>query len=155
MVAYAARCARRVRPLLQDAELSEEYLQAVLNAIRIAECFAAGEEVEVEDAGVVARAAGDAASALLSSAAVFAASAAADAALATVYAVSAIADTTACGVCAAASGAAYAATTANAEGNVVEAARADYERLLSLNLGEPQGLGTPIDCSETGTLGPL
>jgi len=137
--------------------LSEEHTRAVGNAIRIAERFAAGEVINVEDAGAAARAAGDAANAVHTTAAVFAATAAADAALATVYAARAIADATAYGTCAAANGATYAATAGDddAKRDVVEAARADYERLLSLDLSEPPGVGTPIDCSETGPLGSL
>jgi hypothetical protein len=135
--------------------LSEEHIQAVRNAIGIAERFAAGEVIDVEEAGAAARAAGEAANAVQTTAAVFAATAAADAALATVHAARTTADAIAYGTCAAANGATYAATATDAERDVVEATRADYERLLSLDLGEAPGLGTPIDCSETGPLGPL
>jgi len=41
------------------------------------------------------------------------------------------------------------------DADVADAARADFSHLLTLKLGEPLELGSPIDTSENGPLGPL
>jgi hypothetical protein len=50
---------------------------------------------------------------------------------------------------------ARAAMVGSAFGPDADAARADYARLLQLNLGTFPELGEPVDTSDAGPLGPL
>jgi hypothetical protein len=148
IVAFAARCARRVQPL--TSSLPEHGRDAVERAIQVAEGFACGDDLT----GAAARAADVAADAWADA---DAADAAADAARAAANAARAAA-------WAADADAATAARAADAADAAADAARAaadaaadalDLNRLIALNLGRPGTRGSPIDPSEAGPLGPL
>ena len=142
LVAFAARCARRVQPLTKD--LPSKDREAVERAIRVAEDFARG-EIIVDAEAAIADADEVVFGALTPAAAAFSARAAAKTA--------ALAD---------------AAFTARARAAAFDAAKAsaaysfratdiwnDTEKLNTLNLGQPGTLGDPIDPSEDGPLGSL
>jgi hypothetical protein len=132
VVAFAARCARRVQPLTHV--LPQQDRDTIDRALASAEAFAKGADAARADAARAAARAADAANAAR----------AADAA----RAAAARADVTAA---AAADWAAAAADRADAWA----AASSDLDRLIALNPGEPDALGAPIDPSEAGPLGPL
>jgi hypothetical protein len=137
VVAFAARCARRVQPLTHV--LPQQGRDVIDRALASAEAFAKG--------AAAARAADARADARAVDAWVAArADARADAA--DVAAAWAAWDTNAA---AAAAWAAHAANWADARA----AAASDLDRLIALNPGEPDALGAPIDPSEAGPLGPL
>jgi PTS system nitrogen regulatory IIA component len=160
LVAYAARCARRVQPffaLSDDHPEKQRHVAAVERAIRIAEEFVRGIPVAASDATEASDAASKASHAAAwpawaaTRAATGAARAAARAAARdsawftsfTYYAWSAVEDW-----CIAAQ-----ATEARAAG--AAAARSDFDQLRRLGLGQFPELGEPIDPSEDGPLGPL
>jgi len=161
IVAYAARCARRVQPLFGRAGASKELADGVEQAIEAAERIATGHVLSVEDTAA-AEAAEAAATASVGN------PAAHQAARAACFAARAACAADQAPYAAAAFGgdaerAAQAAATAaqddpNAAADAAHyadyAARTDYERLVLLNRGAPpQGL--PLHCSEDGPLGPL
>jgi hypothetical protein len=174
-VAYSARCARRLQPLfgcLRNTADFAEHEAAIEAAISIAEKFCRGEvgyaSFAADDAALAialdaARAANQAYAAacaaahaatinanIAASSAAFAVDSVAYASvLAAVLAASAdISDITAAYIARAA--AFY--TVDSADSN---AARSDFDALLSMNLGELPEFGPPIDPSEDGPLGPL
>jgi hypothetical protein len=158
IVAYATRCARRVVPLFEFAELKPRHKKDLKYAILVAEEFARGEtNAEFSDS-----VRSDALSAAVHyadlSAAVNAARAAADAAYAAVNAARADAAYAAYAARAAAD-AAYAAVYTTAARAAADAAYAavytDFKSLINLRLGRYPELGEPIDPSEKGPLGPL
>jgi hypothetical protein len=150
VVAFAARCARRVQPLAHA--LPQQDRDAIARAIASAEAFAQG-TATADTAWAAARAADDAADeanaarAAAARAADNAARAATDADAAAWAAVWA-ADAAAAWVAAAARAAAARAAT-------WVAAASDLERLIASNPGRPGTPGAPIDPSESGPLGPL
>ena len=168
VVAFAARCARRVQPLTHV--LSQQDQDAIDRALASAEAFAKGAAAaRAADTRAAARAA-DARAADAARTATRAADAAwadaaraADAAWATAaWATARAADADAVAAAAAAADwAAYAAAAADWAANAAAraaaraAAASDLERLSALNPGEPDPLGAPIDPSEAGPLGPL
>ena len=165
IVAYAARCARRVQPLYARAvgiaELPK-HEATVEGAISLAEEFCLSHVVGAAayDAAYDARTAAHAADAKE------AAHAAAGAARAAAYAfdlpkcavydrpvyASRVATEAADAALAAARAAAQASADAAA---VLAAARADFDRLLARNQGAYPELGQPLDPTESGPLGPL
>jgi len=158
IVAFAARCARRVQPLVRLAPLTPEQLQSVEHAIALAERFANGEEVaDVAAAYAAVDAAAEVAAGVpiahRAAKCAYYAARAADAAPKVPYAAATFAQD--------AARAAYAAAhTAGSEapdaGYYAEyAARADYDRLMSMNRGDLPVLGQPVDCREDGPLGAL
>jgi hypothetical protein len=184
IVSYAVRCARRVQPLYWQArEVAhrEKHEAAIETALTITEQFCRGEHIAAADAADAARAAeaaADAADAV--EAAAEAAEAAAEAARAaragtasraaaaafagaTAGVTAAIARTADAADAARAARAAFSgatagvtAATARAAGKAaIAAARADYYRLVSVNLEGYPDLGQPIDPTENGPLGPL
>jgi hypothetical protein len=133
IVAFAARCARRVELLGRSLVVLDR--SAIHNAIEIAEVFARGEIGKFAAVG-----AADAATAR--------AARAADAALTVGSADDAASySARAAAAAGAASYAAYGAARATA--------RSDIQQLVALHLGQPGELGNPIDPSEAGPLGPL
>ena len=168
MVAYAVRCARRVQPLywqVREVTHREKHEAAIETASTIAERFCRGEPIVAAAAADAARAAEAAADAAdTAEAAAEAAEAAAEAARAVRAAAddARAADARAADAARAARAAFASATasttaaTAKAVGKAaVAAARADYYRLVSLNLEGYPDLGPPIDPTENGPLGPL
>jgi multidrug efflux pump subunit AcrA (membrane-fusion protein) len=181
IVCYAVRCARRVQPLYWQArEVAhrEKHEAAIETALTITEQFCRGEHIAAADAADAARAAeaaADAADAV--EAAAEAAEAAAEAAraaragtasrAAAAAFAGAIADVTAAiartADAARAARAAFAGATAGVTAATTKAtgkaalaaARADYYRLVSVNLASYPDLGQPIDPTENGPLGPL
>ena len=183
IVAFAARCARRVEPLAQLPEAHperERRREAVAAALRFTEAVAGGSTVPPEDAAIAAIDATDhvagapvgtaEAAAAVTEAAHAAACArrliaseaverAAGPGTRTAAArdLRALADVTA-------DIAALDAFTAAVEANdavgydnegFVAAALYDYDRLIRLKLGRYPELGDPVDPSPTGPLGPL
>jgi hypothetical protein len=155
LVAFAARCARRVQPLYRlpkDYPHKIEYERAVERALQMAETFAAGManilvvDKVVADHTVMAAVEAEAAKAA-AEAAVYAAEAASNAArpsgAAVVTAVTATDEN------------AKAAVDKPFSGYVARAAESDYEKLLALDLGNYPDLGRTVDPSESGPLGPL
>ncbi|MCU0981117.1 MAG: hypothetical protein MUF25_18360 [Pirellulaceae bacterium] len=169
IVACAVRCARRVQPLYDraagTAEL-EKHKADIEWAISLAETFCLSHEVGAAayDAAYAAR---DAATAVDAKDAARAASAAARAAAyafdipkSAVYDHSVYATRVAVEAADAAQAAARAADHAAARaadgtGAAQAAAKADFDRLLTLNQGTYPKLGDPIDPTENGPLGPL
>ncbi len=142
VVAFAARCARRVQPLTHV--LPQQDRDTIDRAITNAEAFAKGAaEARAAEARAATRAAEARADATRAAAAWTAARAAA-AARADAAAWAATATTAAVW---AADAAAWAAAWA--------AALSDLDRLIALNPGELDPLGAPIDSSEAGPLGPI
>ena len=141
VVAFAARCARRVQPLTHV--LPQQDRDTIDRAITNAEAFAKGAaEARAADARAATRAADARA------AAAWTAARAADAARADAADVAAAWAATATTAAAwAADAAAWAAARA--------AALSDLDRLIALNPGELDPLGAPIDSSEAGPLGPI
>jgi hypothetical protein len=167
LVAYAARCARRLHFLFDARIVDPEYRANVEQPIQIAERFARG-DVDCGDAAwQSAMAAGDAAIAAArangdgdleavanaSLKAARTALAALEADLAGKTEHSGYADAIETVVALGSAQAAWAAVAVWA--TAVAAAWADYEKLLDLNLGAFPELGQPIDPSESGHLGPL
>ncbi len=167
LVAYAARCARRVHILFEGRVVDLEYRAKVEGPIQIAERFARGDAGTGDDAWRSAMAAGDAA--------IAAARAAGDADLEAVANAALEAAATALAALEAdlgretadaryrdaiervvALGSAQAAWAAVAAwATAIDAAWADFDQLLKLHLGSFPELGQPIDPSESGQLGPL
>ena len=146
VVAFAARCARRVQPLTHI--LPQQDRDTIDRALASAEAFAKGAAAARADAARAdARAAAARAAAARAADAWTAARAAADAAAAA----AAAADDWAAHTAAAAAWADAAAARAAARA----AAASDLDRLIVLNPGAPDALGAPIDPSEAGPLGPL
>jgi len=161
IVAYAARCARRVQPLFGRAGATTELAASVERAIETAERVASGHGLSVEDtvaaegaeAAAVATA-GIPAARHAARAACYAARAACAADQAP-YAAAAFGDDTARAAHAAAMGAqGDPSSAADAAHYADYAARTDYDRLVLLNRGGPP-LGLPLHCTEDGPLGPL
>ncbi len=162
-VAFAVRCAQRLRPcfaLPADAPRRREQTAAVDGAIRVAAAFCRGVPVET---GRIAAAAEVAAVVAEDTCEFthFAGYAALRAAEAAAYAEAAAknpADANVTEVVAAAFGAGR-VLAANADALtldlVVAALRADVEVLLSLACDANGDLGPPVDPSESGPLGPL
>jgi hypothetical protein len=154
-VAFAARCARRVQPLTMRRFADHHKREAVERAIALAEQFAGGIPVKPH-AGRAADAAREVAEAAWA-AQDTTASRAADAA--TYAAQAADADTDAGKVARAAfygySDAAAAAHAAGARDAFLAASVRDLAKLARLKLGAFPELGTSIDPSESGPLGPL
>ena len=165
IVAYAVRCARRVRPLYGRAggiaDLAE-HEAAVEGALSLAERFCFGDDVG-QGAYGAAYGAGDAADTAAAQDAARAASAAARAAAyafdipkSAVYDHPVYASRVAAEAVDAAGAAARAAGHASDDAGTVEAAaKADFDRLLELNQGAYPELGQPIDPTANGPLGPL
>ena len=142
MVAYAARCARRLQSSSRVPNSSPESIPPTIvveQAIRSAEAFALGEPVSNPWSAAAATRSMIASACATSD--VTAAMAAANAAMAAAAAAQA-ADP---------SGLVWAASL----GADAEAARRDFDHLRKLGLGQFPGLGELIDPSETGPLGPL
>ena len=165
IVAYAVRCARRVKPLYGRAAGMAEFRKheaAVEWAISLAESFCLSHDVSAP-AYAAAYAARDAAGATDVRDAARAAAAAARAAAyafdvpkSSVYDQPFYASRVAAEAVDAAQAAARAADHASGVASAVEAAaRADFDRLSSLNLGTYPELGQPIDSTKNGPLGPL
>jgi hypothetical protein len=165
MVAYASRCARRAQPLLKLGRKHrdpETCRKTVDSAIRLAEAFAAGGEIEPQ---VVAQFEEIMVQALLSVSALGedfqTAAYAANAAYAVLSATSAALEIEAADdptelanrvldACATATESAISADDA-----VERAARLDWEMLHRMRLGRFPDLGEPINPTESGILGPL
>ena len=146
VVAFAARCARRVQPLTHI--LPQQTGTQSTGRCASAEAFAKGAAAaRAAAARADARAAAARAAAARAADAWTAARAAADAAAAA----AAAADDWAAHTAAAAAWADAAAARADARA----AAASDLDWLIVLNPGEPDALGAPIDPSEAGPLGPL
>jgi hypothetical protein len=162
-VAFAARCARRMRPwfkLPADAARRIEQTAAVDGAIAVAEEFCRGLSLEIGRAAEAARVAAMVAEETYEDTnyAGFAAVRAAEAAACAEEAVRNPSDSGMIEVVAAAFGAGR-VLAANAgaftQHIVVAALRDDIDKLLQLAHGTIQDLGPPVDPSETGPLGPL
>jgi hypothetical protein len=156
LVAYAARCARRVLPPVERSEMESGMRQAIEQAIRVAEDFAGGQQID-QDAAKVADAAKAYAHARRAPSP---ACAAHDAVLAVVLATRAavdarFADEPAGAADAASADAADTAADTAAYRVIAAATISDCKRLLELNLGHPNELGQSINTSEEGPLGPL
>lgn len=153
IVAFAARCAKRVQPrygLAKSIAGFAEHQQALSTAISMAEQFC-----QVPDINVLTAAAGadtaayDAADAKIDIASSAAACAAAACEAANTAEDAAPAFDAACA-------ATYAASASGEHADVfTEAACNDFERLLEADDGIWPDLGDPIDPSEKGPLGPL
>jgi hypothetical protein len=170
IVAYAVRCARRAQPVLDTIPSFAMHGAAVEQAISLAERFCVGANLNAapDAAERAAEAAGRAASVAQSFAGGSAVALAAGAAQAAAQAIAAVEDSWADPnsadrvVRAVTNGAGRASravaadrTAADRTAAVNAAARADYDRLLSLNPGTYPDLGEPIDPTETGPLGSL
>jgi len=162
VVAYAARCAKRVFPLNAVwAQLDPLALDVIRKAIAQSEAFARGEPVRLdqaeEDVGLTAfRADHEAAYAAVYAhrATVYSSFVAdrndvLDADRATTFA--ALADDVAAFAAAEAARDTYEAAFEAA----VDAARSDFLQLKFMDLGEPHTLGQPVDPGERGPMGPL
>jgi hypothetical protein len=162
-VAFAVRCAHRVRSCFQlpdDAENRLEHLTAVDAAIRVATSFCRGLELEPGRAVAAVRAAHVAADTHCENTN-FAGFAAVRAAQAAVYAEEVVrnaTDSSITEVVAAAFGAGR-VVAANAGmmalNQVVAALYADLQNLRKVGRGAASSLGAAIDPSEAGPLGPL
>ncbi len=166
VVAYAARCARRVQPLFVSHQ--QEHVDSVERAIDVAEKFAAFGVTAATATATAARAAVPRAAnaADVASAAAYAANAAyaaTNAAIAADSAAESLASAAAIAAeSAAESAAARAATTtsdraaaANAATNAaIAAAKSDYRKLLALGPEPAPALGEPIDFEALGPLWP-
>ena len=166
VVAFAARCTRRVQPLTHF--IPQQDRDAIDRAIASAEAFAKGIAADWAAHRAAAADARAAAVAVVAAAVDAARATAADAARAAAVA-AAVADDAAWADAAWADADARAAVAwatdavAWAADAAASAARAatraatsrDLERLIALNLGQPGTLGAPIDPSEAGPLGPL
>jgi len=157
IVAYAARCARRVEPVyLAAMGHREDLVAAVDSAIRQAERFAAGDAAAVQDS--VADTADDAARTAHATAIADAADAAARAAHAAARAAHAAVDAAhetsraAHAAAFAASFAAFAAADAADAAAFVHAVNHDFERLRELS---SSGENLAISLADDGPLGPL
>ena len=153
IVAYAARCARRVQPRFRLAKAIPDFSRhqaAVADAISLAEQFCLREDVNAAvAAGAADTAAYDAADAQIQAAADVAACAAAACEAANTDEDAAPAYDAACA-------ASYAASASGEQVDAfAEAAYADYDRLLELDLAGWPELGPPIDPSDKGPLGSL
>jgi hypothetical protein len=165
IVAYAVRCARRVQPILGTIPNFATHGAAVEQAISLAERFCVGKDLNAapDAAERAADAAGRAAAIARSFAGGIAAALAAGAAQAAAQATAAVEDylvqpNSADRVARAATyaaGRAGRAVAADRCAAVSAAVRADFDRLLSLNLGTYPDPGQPIDPTETGPLGSL
>ena len=165
IVAYAVRCARRTQPVVDTIPNFTTHGAAVEQAISLAERFCVGKDLnDAPDAAErAADAAGRAATLARSFAGGSAVALAAGAAQAAAQAAAAVEDfwtqpDSADRVAQAATyaaGRAGRAVSADRYAAVSAAARADYDGLLSLNLGTYPELGQPIDPTENGPLGPL
>lgn len=165
IVAYAVRCARRAQPVLDAVPNFAAHAATVAQAISLTERFCAGKDLNAaaDAAERAADAAGRAAAVARSFAGGSAAALAAGAAQAAAQATAAVEDfwvrpdSTARVARAAtyAAGRAGRAVAADLHAAVSAAARADYHRLLLLNLGTYPDPGQPIDPTESGPLGPL
>ena len=162
-VAFAVRCALRVRPRFNFAERTrerQEQAATVDAAIQAADAFARAMSDGHRPIGMVARAAYGVAE-LTCEQTHFAAYAAAHAAQAAAHAADAGAHARVplfLEIVAGAYGAGRVvrANTPNSTALVVmRAMRADFDKLLSLSLGKPADAGQPVDPSESGPLGPL
>jgi hypothetical protein len=151
-VAYAARCARRVSPLVERAKMHFTAKIEVGRAIVVAEGFALGRRATADD---IAKAATEAAAAIAVADADAACHAACHAAYYAARAAKAAAAADAAVTADAAAAAADAAAVAAAAVAAVDAARADFDRLILLHLGPLGEVGFPIDPSGSGPLGPL
>ena len=160
MVAYAARCARRVQPLLRSAK--QKHVEAVEGTISMAERFAKGHDIGADTAARVAdeaAAAADhaAAAAYYGHSAFAEASAAArhdDARHTHLTAYVEYADAAYTNAAHAAAEAEAAPDHAAARAAVVQASRRDYTQLLSLTGNAAGQLGDPIDFDKLGPLWP-
>lgn len=165
IVAYAVRCARRAQPILDTIPNFATHGAAVERTISLAERFCVGTDLnDAPDAAErAADAAGRAAAIAHSFAGGSAAALAAGAAQAAVQAAAAVEDfwvqpdsaDRVVRAAAYAAGRAGRAVAAERCAALNAAARADYGRLLSLNLGAYPDPGQPIDPMETGPLGAL
>jgi hypothetical protein len=154
VVAFAARCARRVQPLTHV--LPQQDRDAIDRALASAEAFAKGAaDAGANAARADARAADAGADAVARSAARSAARAWTAAARAAARADAAADAADAADWAATAAAAADWAANAAARGAARAAASSDLDRLIALNPGEPDAQGAPIDPSEAGPLGPL
>jgi hypothetical protein len=162
-VAFAVRCAERLRPSFDipaDAPRRREQMAAVDAAIRVATAFCRGLPGEAGRAAAAARVAAVVADEICEFTG-FACFAAVRAAEAAAYAEEVVRDPSGSSVTevvAAAFGAGR-VLAANADAftldRVVAALYADLEKLLSLTHGTCADLGPPVDPSEGGPLGPL
>jgi hypothetical protein len=162
-VAFAVRCAQRMRPCFKlpaDASRRRQQMAAVDGAIRVAAAFCQGLPLETGQVAAAARAAGVVAEETCEFTG-YAGYAAVRAAEAAAYAEECIrnpSDSSIMEVVAAAFGAGrvLAANTGAFTLDLVAAALyADMEKLLSLAHGTCEDLGPPVDPSESGPLGSL
>src|SRR5580698_10630440 len=165
LVAYAARCARRVQSqyALPEGHPETAACQAALDAaIRVAEQFASGEEpsaesiAQAEEATVraILQVSGDDNGNPVAAYAANAAYATIDAATAGVAALSASDPLPAAEKVADAAAIAFETASAIRD-DVVRPAKLDFEMLHRMHLGKFPGIGEPINPAETGILGPL
>lgn len=146
MVAYAARCARRVQPLFISGV--PEHIEAVDRAILMAEHFASGDEHDTQ-------AATDAANNAAAAAAEAARDGTLDSARAAASARAAVHVICAPDIADAARDAADAANAARVAGAAaVLASQVDFQRLVTLTTKPAPALGDPIDIDELGPLWP-
>ena len=154
IVAFAARCARRVQPLFAKywKDAPKEHIEAVDRAITLSEASArvGRPEASLSDAADAARVAAAAYAAV--DAAAYAAADAADAAAYAAVDARAAADA-AVDARAAARAAAYAAARAAADA-ADAAAWSDYDRLLELATAERWAHDAPVDPDRLGPLWP-
>jgi len=165
IVAYAVRCARRAQPVLDTIPSFAMHGAAVEQAISLAERFCVGADLNAapDAAERAADAAGRAASVAQSFAGGSAVALAAGAAQAAAQAIAAVEDSWAdphsadrvVRAVTYGAGRASRAVATDRTAAVSAAARADYDRLLSLHPGTYPDLGEPIDPTETGPLGSL
>ncbi len=160
-VAFAARCARRMQPSCQripaDTPERKAQLEAIEAAIRLAEECARAVPGDADAAEAVAAETFNIGEAV-GQFANYAPYCASHAARAAHWAYAPDLDQNYTEVIACTYGASRVVQT-NADmllkDMIVAALRADYERLVSLGLGQQAEIGKPIDPSETGPLGPL
>ena len=162
-VAFAVRCAHRIRPRFQlpsDAPRRREQIAAIDAAIRVATAYCQGQPLEPGRAAAAARAAAAVADETCESTsfAGFGAVRAAEAAANAEEQVRNPTDSALTEVVAAAFGAAR-VVAANASvyelDLIVRAMFADMEKLRSLQARASHDLGPAVDPSESGPLGPL
>jgi hypothetical protein len=162
-VAFAVRCARRMRPCFKlpaDAPRRRLQMVAVDGAIRVAAAFCQGLPVEPGQAAAAARAAGVVADETceFTQFAGYAAVRAAEAAANAEEVERDRSNSRVIEVVAAAFGAGR-VLSANTDPStldlVVAALHTDLQKLLSLGHGTCEDLGPPVDPSEGGPLGPL
>lgn len=160
IVAYAVRCAMRVEPLFQRANLGPESAAGLTRALGIAKRIVSGHTLTDKDAAAAEEAEAAAQAAASIPAAQNAARAAAYAARAACaadrapYAAASFGGDAARAARAAAVAAVAPEAAEDAAHYADYAAQADYERLVLYNRGGPP-LGQPVHCSEDGPLGPL